>query len=87
MVKPKKPRREMAMLTIWDILSKDGAETFSKESFIENFKRLEKEENQTFPVSFPLGTVSGDVDTLIQYLLDIKVLLEVSPGMYKCTMV
>lgn len=81
MQKPKTPRREMAMITLWDILEHQG-KTFTKEDFIKAFRDLEKEDN-TNPVSFPLGTVEGDVEALLSYLVNISI-LEEKDGVYSC---
>lgn len=82
MQKPKTPRREMAMVTLWDILKHQG-KTFTKEDFIKAFRDLEKEDN-TNPVSFPLGTVEGDVEALLSYLKEVCI-LEEKDGVYSCT--
>ena len=82
MQKPKTPRQEMAMITLWDILKKQG-KTFTKEDFIKAFRNLEQEDN-TNPVSFPLGTVEGDVEALLSYLKNVSI-LEEKDGVYSCT--
>ena len=82
MQKPKTPRREMAMITLWDILKNQG-KTFTKKDFIKAFRDLEQEDN-TNPVSFPLGTVEGDVEALLSYLKNVCI-LEEKDGVYSCT--
>lgn len=77
MEKPKKPRKETAI----EAAVRLG--DFTREEFINMFKDIELE-HKSSGVSFPLGTVKGDVDELLFYLEEVEIITKTPYGLYSC---
>lgn len=78
MDKPKTQRKETA-IGVAMILG----DNFTKESFIEEFREVERRENPA-GVSFPLGVVKDDVEYLLSFLLGVGIIQEDDAGLYSC---
>lgn len=78
MVKPPKEDRNVFALKVLEKMP----EIFTASDFKDKFRLMERSAN-TEPISFPFGTLYGDVEAVLTYLLRDEKIVDLGYGRYK----